>query len=227
MESKQLAKLVGCRRLTEADEARSILHVTVGIPGQWEPTDEELEAVTAIFKDALDDPKGAVVATRTGIESHVLPMSGKPTLEVIRQQVPDNSETTGTTLSIYMPLKEMELLAKRIGVSCAELKQAGIRDAYGNRLRCVQSIDLATGEAVLNITCLDASKNVTYTPAMKALDDHTIEPITARANLSGCWLTFSTPAEGAIGRKDKRIPIESLLNNTESMDTDKVGNNAK
>lgn len=54
--------------ITEARKrTRSILHVTVGIPGVWEPTSEELDAVAKLFQDALTDPVGAVIATRTGV----------------------------------------------------------------------------------------------------------------------------------------------------------------
>lgn len=71
----------------EKEKARSILHVTVGIPGQWEPTAEELEDIKNLFESTLDDPKGTVVATRTGIDARVLPIQGEPTVDVIRKTV--------------------------------------------------------------------------------------------------------------------------------------------
>ncbi len=47
---------------------RSILHVTAGNE-EWEPTDEQLEAITQLFISADQDPQGAVVVTRQGISS--------------------------------------------------------------------------------------------------------------------------------------------------------------
>lgn len=77
----------------EKEKARSILHVTVGIPGQREPTAEELEDIKNLFESTLDDPKGTVVATRTGIEACVLPIQGEPTVDVIRKTVTKPTDT--------------------------------------------------------------------------------------------------------------------------------------
>jgi len=48
---------------------RSILHVTAGLENMWEPTEEELEAISGLFIQADEDPIGAVVTTRTGVET--------------------------------------------------------------------------------------------------------------------------------------------------------------
>lgn len=201
-------------------KARSILHVTVGIPGQWEPTDEELEAVTAIFKDALDDPKGAVVATRTGIESHVLPIQGDPVLEVTKYSVNSLDALNNTTLSVDMPYENLEFLARRIGVSAAVLQQASIVDADENMIRLVQSIDLATGEAILNVATSSNKANGApgiVLPAVKIEEntDATKSVIIAHANLSGCYLTFPHPVGAELGHKPKLIPIKVLQQTTD------------
>ncbi len=47
---------------------RSILHVVAGSE-EWEPSDEQLQALTQLFVGADQDPQGAVVVTRQGIES--------------------------------------------------------------------------------------------------------------------------------------------------------------
>lgn len=47
---------------------KGILHVTVGIDGIWEPTDDELNDIAKLFTAAKEDPAGAVVVTRTGIK---------------------------------------------------------------------------------------------------------------------------------------------------------------
>jgi hypothetical protein len=49
---------------------RSILHVTAGLDNLWEPTEEELEAISGLFIQADEDPVGAVVTTRTGVETN-------------------------------------------------------------------------------------------------------------------------------------------------------------
>lgn len=49
---------------------RSILHLTVGVDGSWEPQPEELDAVTSLFQASEEDPVGAIIATRSGIEAN-------------------------------------------------------------------------------------------------------------------------------------------------------------
>jgi hypothetical protein len=46
---------------------RSILHAQVGIDNVWEPTDTELDEVTTLFLESEEDPAGAVIATRNGV----------------------------------------------------------------------------------------------------------------------------------------------------------------
>lgn len=48
---------------------RSILHVQAGIDNVWEPTDAELSDLTAMFVATEEDPAGAVIATRSGIQT--------------------------------------------------------------------------------------------------------------------------------------------------------------
>ncbi len=47
---------------------RSILHVIAGSE-DWEPSNEQLQAITQLFIGADQDPQGSVVVTRQGIES--------------------------------------------------------------------------------------------------------------------------------------------------------------
>ena len=49
---------------------RSILHINAGLENLWEPTEEELEAISGLFIQADEDPVGAVVTTRTGVETN-------------------------------------------------------------------------------------------------------------------------------------------------------------
>lgn len=49
-----------------------ILHVKCGIQDVWDPSDEELDEIAELFALAEEDPVGAVVATRTGIEVEIL-----------------------------------------------------------------------------------------------------------------------------------------------------------
>jgi len=49
---------------------RSILHVTAGIDNVWEPTAQEMDNLAGMFIQADEDPVGAVVVTRTGINTN-------------------------------------------------------------------------------------------------------------------------------------------------------------
>ncbi len=48
---------------------RAITHIKAGLDNVWEPTEEELEAISGLFIQADEDPVGAVVTTRTGVEA--------------------------------------------------------------------------------------------------------------------------------------------------------------
>ncbi len=48
---------------------RSILHLTCGIEDKWDPTPEELSDIIEAFETTEEDPVGAVIATRSGIEA--------------------------------------------------------------------------------------------------------------------------------------------------------------
>jgi hypothetical protein len=50
--------------------AGAILHVSAGVDDKWEPTEEEMANIADIFIRADEDPVGAVVVTRTGVESN-------------------------------------------------------------------------------------------------------------------------------------------------------------
>lgn len=49
--------------------AGPILHVKAGIENQWRPSDAELSEIAGLFLSADQDPVGAVVTTRNGIET--------------------------------------------------------------------------------------------------------------------------------------------------------------
>lgn len=49
--------------------AGNILHITAGIDDRWEPSPEEMNDLAGLFIQADEDPVGAVVATRTGVEA--------------------------------------------------------------------------------------------------------------------------------------------------------------
>lgn len=51
---------------------RSILHVQAGVDNQWEPSDQELQDLISMFIATEDDPAGAVIATRNGIQTNEL-----------------------------------------------------------------------------------------------------------------------------------------------------------
>lgn len=47
---------------------RAITHITAGIDEKWEPEDYELDDIAMLFMQADEDPDGAIVVTRNGIE---------------------------------------------------------------------------------------------------------------------------------------------------------------
>ncbi len=55
---------------------RAILHITAGIEDLWEPTPEEMDSIAALFMQADEDPQGAIVVTRTGVESQEIRAGG-------------------------------------------------------------------------------------------------------------------------------------------------------
>ena len=49
--------------------AGNILHITAGVDERWEPSPEEMNDIAGLFIQADEDPVGAVVATRTGVDA--------------------------------------------------------------------------------------------------------------------------------------------------------------
>ena len=49
---------------------RSILHVKAGIDNVWEPTAQEMDNLAGMYIQADEDPVGAVVVTRTGVDTN-------------------------------------------------------------------------------------------------------------------------------------------------------------
>ena len=49
---------------------RSILHVKAGIDNIWEPSSQEMDNIAGMFIQADEDPAGAVVVTRTGVDTN-------------------------------------------------------------------------------------------------------------------------------------------------------------
>lgn len=50
--------------------SRALLHIKAGIDNVWEPTAEEIDNIAGMFIQADEDPVGAVVATRTGVDAN-------------------------------------------------------------------------------------------------------------------------------------------------------------
>jgi len=56
--------------------AGNILHVQAGIEDKWEPSPQEMDDIAGLFIQADEDPVGAVVATRTGVEASEIRQGG-------------------------------------------------------------------------------------------------------------------------------------------------------
>ncbi len=50
----------------------AIMHVTVGVPGEWTADQEEINQVAEMFTQASEDEDGAVVVTRDGVHIDVI-----------------------------------------------------------------------------------------------------------------------------------------------------------
>jgi len=57
--------------------AGNILHVKAGLDDRWEPTQQEMEDLAGLFIQADEDPVGAVVVTRTGVEGTEIRQGGQ------------------------------------------------------------------------------------------------------------------------------------------------------
>lgn len=55
----------------------SILHVVCGIDDVWEPDDVELDNYASLFTQTDEDPVGAVIATRTGVQAQEVRQGGQ------------------------------------------------------------------------------------------------------------------------------------------------------
>lgn len=53
---------------------RGILLIKAGIPNVWEPTSKELEELADLFVTASDDPQGATVVVRSGVDVSFIPL---------------------------------------------------------------------------------------------------------------------------------------------------------
>lgn len=56
--------------------AGNILHVTAGLDDRWEPTNDEMEDIAGLFIQVDEDPVGAVVVTRTGVDAQEIRQGG-------------------------------------------------------------------------------------------------------------------------------------------------------
>lgn len=61
--------LINATMTSARRRSRSILHVKTGIDDRWEPTAQEMDNIAGMFLQADEDPVGAVVVTRTGVDS--------------------------------------------------------------------------------------------------------------------------------------------------------------
>ena len=62
--------LINATMASARRRSRSILHVTAGIDNIWEPTAQEMDNIAGMYIQADEDPVGAVVVTRTGVNTN-------------------------------------------------------------------------------------------------------------------------------------------------------------
>lgn len=61
--------LINATMASARRRVRSILHVKTGIDNVWEPSAQEMDNIAGMFIQADEDPVGAVVVTRTGVDT--------------------------------------------------------------------------------------------------------------------------------------------------------------
>lgn len=90
---------------------RSILHITLG-DIDWEPSPEDMQFISELFINADNDPIGAIVATRNGVETNEIRcISGETIINTnngemkIKDFVPHNPETLKEGTSFITDLK--------------------------------------------------------------------------------------------------------------------------
>jgi hypothetical protein len=62
--------LINATMASARRRSRSILHIKAGIDNIWEPTAQEMDNIAGMFIQADEDPVGAVVCTRTGVDTN-------------------------------------------------------------------------------------------------------------------------------------------------------------
>ena len=128
------ASLTGVRRRN-----RSILLVTAGIDETWEPNDAELSALTQIFMQADEDPTGAVISVRNGVEISEV---RDPTaiwgisqefefLSTLKMRALGVSEAY---LSGYANVSNMETARTSLGKAVAAFRDNMLRDIFTKQL---------------------------------------------------------------------------------------------
>lgn len=101
--------------LTEAGRRqRSTLHITAGDGEDWIPTEEELRNVVSLFQQADLDPMGAIIATRTDIQTNEIRCLAGNTLVTTEKgllpisKLVDHDHTTmepGTTVDVSINVR--------------------------------------------------------------------------------------------------------------------------
>lgn len=111
-----------------------------------------------------------------------------------------------TVLKADMSAEEVNVLARKLGVSALALRDTEVRDHADNKVPHVVSVDLATGGAVLILsTASGSSKSCCYAETA----DGGFSPIEVHANLSGCHLSFADPVNA-----DIKIPVAHIADSS-------------
>ena len=63
------------KNLFQRKNQSGILLVQAGIPGEWEPTQDEFDQITNTFANALSDPNNATIITfKRGVTAEFIPI---------------------------------------------------------------------------------------------------------------------------------------------------------
>jgi intein/homing endonuclease len=142
--------------LTEAGRRqRSTLHITAGSEDSWEPTEEELRNIVSLFQQADLDPMGAIIATRTDIQTNEIRCLAGNTLVTTEKGLLPISKLVEHDTATMEPGTAVDV---SINVRGYRGYWAPVKQWLYNGVQPIKHVYLANG---LRIDCTDTHKFMT------------------------------------------------------------------
>jgi len=110
------------------DKKRDILHIVIDDSDGWNPTEDEMRQLSELFQDVLEDEKGGIIVTRSGVTATVLSVSEGCEVKVTKAQVTQDD------------------MAKRIDSTVSETEKPAPRDDIESTLADLTAEDKKEGK---------------------------------------------------------------------------------